>query len=99
MTQPQDTEGLIKKGTDVGEALADFLAALAGKPAGEVELIIQRLSSRLRGDQSPVPQPLRAVISPLIEMAGNAVAAVPATIADVAEAGGRVLTGDDPPAG
>ena len=93
MTQSQ---GLIDKAAIAGEALADLLTSMAGKPAREIEQLLLGLDRRLTGPTSPIPDPLRGVVGPLLSSVIRAVALAPDAIADTAEATGRTLTGDEP---
>lgn len=94
MARDNENEGLIRKGADLGEALSDFLTALAGRPAREVEQILLGMGAKLRGPESPIPEPLRSVVGPVLEGVARAAALAPDAIADAAEGANRVLGGD-----
>ena len=67
---------------------------LAGVLQRELEQFLLGLDLNLTGDASPIPQPLRAVVSPLLSTVIRAVALAPDAIADAAESARRVATGE-----
>ena len=89
-----DDTGLIQQGANAGEEIAKLLTMVAQLPARELEQFLLGLDINLTGDASPIPQPLRAVVSPLLSTVIRAVALAPDAIADAAESARRVATGE-----
>lgn len=88
-----ENQGMIDKAAVAGEALADLITSMAGLPARELEQLLLGLDRRLTGPESPIPDPLRGVVSPLLSSVIRAVALAPDAIADAAEATDRAMTG------